>query len=603
MSRIYKVLATLLCAAVSLGSGIFVNPAVNAAGVPLNFTYFPDANFLYYICTEFDIDEDGNLDASELDAITSIDISGKDVSDLTGIENFQLLKEIKFSWNPLTTVDLSNNLYLENIECYCTSITSLDLSYNTNLKSLDCSYNKITSLDLSNNTKLTKLRCPGTDITTLDLSKNTKLKELDVAQLTLSSLNISACAELESLNCSNCGLTSINLSGNTKLEYLICSDNNITSIDLSKNSILKCVRLENNNLTKLDVSMLPELRTLTCSFNQISEIDCSNNTNLRYFECEGNKLTSLNIINNNYLLYVYLYSENVNEYKHNGVDVISYSVPYDEITDDVLKTNKSVEIITEITPESTPTPTPELGIGEFVKRCYQVALEREADAKGYTYWCDLLNNSEACGAQVGFGFIFSEEYINKKRSDENYVKDLYKMYFDREPDTAGFNYWLGKLKNGESRENIFAGFANSEEFYNLCTKYNVVQGYYVVGMDNQAQGGVNCFVARFYQIYLGRLPDMAGQSGWVTKLISGEVTGTLCASGFVFSPEYTTNRHWDEEFVAGMYRAFFGREADETGYLAWVQKLSDGMTREEVFAGFAGSPEFYNLCAEYSINP
>ncbi len=263
----------------------------------------------------------------------------------------------------------------------------------------------------------------------------------------------------------------------------------------------------------------------------------------------------------------------------------------------------------ELTPANEPTPTPteapapEENPTSFIERCYTVALGREAEEEGLDYWVDNLNNGQACGAQVGFGFIFSAEYQNRERSNEEFVNDLYAMYFGREADEAGFAYWINALENGSSREEVFAGFANSEEFYNLCTSYGVTAGCYVPGMDLQAQGGVNCFVARLYKVCLNRLPDMAGQNGWTMQLINGEVTGSTVAFGFVFGPEFIALNLDNTDYVKYMYRAFFGREADEEGLVYWVDMLETGTaSREDVFSGFTGSAEFVNLCASYGIN-
>ncbi len=250
-------------------------------------------------------------------------------------------------------------------------------------------------------------------------------------------------------------------------------------------------------------------------------------------------------------------------------------------------------------PSSSSSPK---SVADFVTRCYNVALSRQPDEDGYKYWIDSLTNGSACGAQVGFGFIFSNEYINKNRSNEEFVRDLYSMYFGRTPDEAGFNYWVNLLNNNLTREDVFAGFANSSEFYNLCLDYGVVSGIYLPSIPNDSQGGVNCFVARLYKVCLNRLPDMEGQSGWVLQLIQGKVTGTSCSYGFVFSPEFMGQGMTNEEFVAYMYRAFFGREPDTDGFNSWVTKLNNGASYEEVFFGFTGSAEFFILCASYGIN-
>ncbi|MCQ2483322.1 MAG: DUF4214 domain-containing protein [Clostridia bacterium] len=255
-------------------------------------------------------------------------------------------------------------------------------------------------------------------------------------------------------------------------------------------------------------------------------------------------------------------------------------------------------------PEPTPTSAPQLTVDDFVNRCYEVSLGREADEEGYNYWKNQLVNGEACGAQTGFGFIFGQEYTNKNTTNEQFVTDMYTMFFGREADEAGFNYWLEQLNSETAtREEIFAGFANSEEFYNLCSMHGVVSGTYLVGVPNGQQGGLNCFVSRLYRVCLNRLPDMAGQSGWVMKLHSGEETGTSCAFGFVFSPEFINMNLDNNDFVKYMYKAFLGREADEEGLAYWVDMLNGGTaTREDVFSGFAGSAEFINLCVSYGIN-
>ncbi len=280
-----------------------------------------------------------------------------------------------------------------------------------------------------------------------------------------------------------------------------------------------------------------------------------------------------------------------------------------EITTNPITPKPTIVAGEEITPTAAPTtaptavPTvaPELNVGDFVQRCYKIALGRDADEGGYNYWVDSLNNGEACGAQVGFGFIFSEEYSNKNTNDKDFITDLYNMFFGREADDLGFAYWMDCISEGYTREEVFAGFANSIEFYNLCTKYGVVSGYYLVGVPNSQQGGINCFVARLYKVCLNRLPDMEGQAGWVLKLYNGEVSGTRCSYGFVFSPEFIGKNPSNEDFVNYMYAAFFGREADEAGFTAWVDVLNGNGAYEDVFTGFSGSAEFFNLCADYGI--
>ncbi len=112
--------------------------------------------------------------------------------------------------------------------------------------------------------------------------------------------------------------------------------------------------------------------------------------------------------------------------------------------------------------------------------------------------------------------------------------------------------------------------------------------------------GLQNFVTRMYRIILEREPD-AGSATWVNGLKDGSMTGVRVADGFVLSEEMLNKDISNEEFVKILYRAFFGREADEGGLATWKGLLDNGCKKTYVFAGFANSAEFGALCAEAGI--
>ena len=114
---------------------------------------------------------------------------------------------------------------------------------------------------------------------------------------------------------------------------------------------------------------------------------------------------------------------------------------------------------------------------------------------------------------------------------------------------------------------------------------------------------IQSFVTRFYVQCLNRQPDSNGLNEWVSRLMNGSKTGADVAEGFVFSKEFLSHGHSDEEFVNILYRAFFNREPDANGYNAWLGRLKGGMSREKVLDGFLKSKEFATLCANYGITP
>lgn len=241
-------------------------------------------------------------------------------------------------------------------------------------------------------------------------------------------------------------------------------------------------------------------------------------------------------------------------------------------------------------------------IDDFVERCYTVTLDRGSEPDGFSYWKGLLTDGKSVGTNVAYGFLFSQEYTNKNKSNEDYVTDLYALFMGREPDEDGYNYWVSQLYEGKSREEIFAGFANSQEFYNICSGYGITAGWYVIGYDRNQVNNVNLFVERLYKTCLGRIGDQGGQKNWVERLIAKQITGVECARCFIQSNEYVNKNLPYDEYVENLYLAMMGRGSDPAGKENWVNALRNGKTKDEVFEGFANSEEFGNICKAYNID-
>lgn len=242
-------------------------------------------------------------------------------------------------------------------------------------------------------------------------------------------------------------------------------------------------------------------------------------------------------------------------------------------------------------------------IDDFVERCYTVTLDRGSESEGFEYWKNMLLNGESVGINIAYGFLFSEEYTKKNKSNEEYVNDLYALFMGREKDDDGFNYWMNKLDSGASRLEVFSGFANSVEFYNICKSYGITAGWFVVGHDRNQVNNVNLFVERLYKICLGRIGDQGGQRNWVESLLSKQITGVECARRFIQSSEYIGKMLNDDEYVENLYLAMMGRTSDEEGKAYWLSEIRTGnLTKDEVFEGFANSTEFGKICNSYGID-
>ena len=173
--------------------------AVQSAGVAIDNTNFPDANFRT-IVEYYDTNKDSSLSDTEIAAVEEIDCYDKGISNLKGIEYFTALRSLNCGCNQLTSLDVSKNTALTNLYCSRNQLTSLDVSKNTALTDLDCRSNQLTALDVSKNTALTYLDCGNNQLTSLDVSKNTALTDLDCDKNQLTSLDVSN-TNMDDLDC------------------------------------------------------------------------------------------------------------------------------------------------------------------------------------------------------------------------------------------------------------------------------------------------------------------------------------------------------------------------------------------------------------------
>ena len=249
----------------------------------------------------------------------------------------------------------------------------------------------------------------------------------------------------------------------------------------------------------------------------------------------------------------------------------------------------------------------------FIQRMYQVALDRTADEGGLKSWVGELLSGNKTGAEVAFNFIFSNEFKEKNYCDEHYIMQLYKAFMGREYDEGGLNHWSGMMKAGTTREAVFNGFSQSDEFKGICENYGIELG---APIDEPLNGtvptgpcvidgkenGVVSFIKRLYKICLDRDADENGLSYWSGMLRRNECSGATAAHGFVFSEEFINKNHSDADYIEYLYQAFMGRASEPNGKAYWLERMASGeVTREDVFNGFAYSAEFVEICNGYGI--
>ena len=242
-------------------------------------TYVPDNNFEQAL---IDLGYDDVLDDYVLTANISnitrpLDLYQKNVSNLTGIEDFASITNLFLVDNNLTSLDLSGIPQLEQLTASNNDIVSVNFSKNINLLSIQLDRNNnLSNVDLSNNLELSSFGCSSCNISSINISENTKLTSL--------SLGVSGYLDCNGEFCYN-SLTSIDLSSNPNIKNLNLDGNNVSQIDISNLNQLESLNLQNVPINSLDLTSTKSLKDLNINGTNISSLDVSSQDELRVLNC------------------------------------------------------------------------------------------------------------------------------------------------------------------------------------------------------------------------------------------------------------------------------------------------------------------------------
>ncbi|WP_319589903.1 BACON domain-containing protein [uncultured Draconibacterium sp.] len=335
----------------------------NCSSYRPEMTFIPDDNFEQFLINNgYDSGvKNDSVPTLAIEKIKVLRIDNRNISSLTGIEEFTALEELYCSINSLTEVNLTANSNLKILQTQDNQLSSLDLSQNLLLSVLNASKNQLTNLDLQNNLNLNSLNCSdnrltslnmqiGTNsISSLDARKNEHLFCIQVddvvsadenpdwyknayavynedcstykTQMTyvpddnfeqalidfgydFESLDDSvptiAIESLVSLNVNDKNINDLTGIEDFKmLEKLECWNNNLTSLDLQSNTNLKYLHCSDNQISELNLAANQKLENLYCFRNNLAELDLRANPNLLDIDCATNSLNSVDLRNGN----------------------------------------------------------------------------------------------------------------------------------------------------------------------------------------------------------------------------------------------------------------------------------------------------------------
>ena len=206
--------------------------------VEISEANFPDANFRDFV-KDYDLGSSNSLSEGEIANVTKMNLFGKSIFNLKGIEYFTNLETLLCGLNNLTSVDVSSNTNLRNLDISNNSVDTLVL--NTGIQLLTCNNNKLKSLDVSNFNSLSTLNCVKNEIETLRVNSG-----------------------LTNLSCYDNKLQQLDLSGNTNLKALYCQRNQLSYLNLGNTDITSRIDAADNSYTitigedrTYDLSTLP----------------------------------------------------------------------------------------------------------------------------------------------------------------------------------------------------------------------------------------------------------------------------------------------------------------------------------------------------------
>lgn len=181
----------------------------------------------------FAIDEnnDAEIQQSEAEQVSFLDVKLSNIASLDGILSFTNLQFLNCRGNQLSELSSNGLTNLQELRCSDNQLTALDLNGISNLLELHCSGNQLTALNAEEFPNLIVLHCENNMLTTLDANGLPNLTELHVSGNPLTMLFIK--------NGSN---EELEIEGNMGLEF-ICADefqlSNVHTI-LSMNGIPNC---------------------------------------------------------------------------------------------------------------------------------------------------------------------------------------------------------------------------------------------------------------------------------------------------------------------------------------------------------------------------
>ncbi|MBQ9295276.1 MAG: hypothetical protein IJ219_10190 [Bacteroidaceae bacterium] len=242
-----------------------------------------------------------SLDLSKQTGLEELNCSNNQLSSLVFVDDPHSLREriIDCSHNYLSSLRVPSKSDIMRLNCSHNKLSELIITskYEVYAADVDCSHNNLSNLDIGGEIYLYKLDCSYNNFTSLEnLWRWTNLRKLDISYNKLNG-NIGLAAgltNLADLDCSGNDYTYIILQSLTGLERFTMNDSKVTSIDFSNNTKLHYLNMNNNTIDELRLLQNAELDTVIVNNCNLKKLLFTNAANkMKHLECYSNQLTSL----------------------------------------------------------------------------------------------------------------------------------------------------------------------------------------------------------------------------------------------------------------------------------------------------------------------
>lgn len=176
----------------------------------------------------YDFNKDGEIEISEIDTVTKLDISKREIKSLDDLSYFKSLKSINANTNQVENLDV----FFDNNTIEQIYIGKNLLGSKLTLKNMK----RLTGLYAAKN-NLETINLPGTDSIKLLYLQNNLFEKIEFKNLpSLTSLELSG----------NKKLNLVDISFNQALDWLNLLDAALSKLDITNNKLLKILYVEKN---------------------------------------------------------------------------------------------------------------------------------------------------------------------------------------------------------------------------------------------------------------------------------------------------------------------------------------------------------------------